>query len=224
VIHVSLGRAPSACYIVQEAALREEAAQAAAGAATKAAAAHAELRTRCERIVAEERQQMTARLEDSERRHGARLAQVEQEAMRKVELLQAAHMEAQAAARQEALDQQVRPLMLYGIHLGKMKHCELVRHMFLGSARHKLAVCPTQNSVLVRGDPECKKSVASLLRLGQALLGARLREQAASDAAATAEEHARHIAEVTAQFSAEASELRSEAALTQRRYGLLHVQ
>lgn len=71
------------------------------------------------------------------------------------------------------------------------------------------------------GCGESKKSVISVLRLAQALLEAQLCEQAASDAAATADEHGRHVAEVTAQFSAEASALRSEAALTQRRYGLL---
>ncbi len=92
---------------VQEAALRDEAAQAASAAATAAATALTELRGQCEVIVAEERQQTAARLGDSDRQHGARLAQAEQEATRKVELLQAAHLEAMAAARQEASDQQV---------------------------------------------------------------------------------------------------------------------
>ena len=64
--------------------------------------------------------------------------------------------------------------------------------------------------------------MTSVLHLAQAGLEARLREQAASDAAAAAEEHGRHVAEVTAQFSAEADASRSEAALTQRRQGCSH--
>ena len=56
-----------------------------------------------------------------------------------------------------------------------------------------------------------------MLQLAQALAEARLREQAASDAAAAAEEHGRHVAEVTARVTLEASAVKDEAASTQQR-------
>ena len=96
----------------QEAALRGEAAQATSAAATAATSALADLRKQCEQTVAEVRQQAAARLEEADSRHDARLAQAQVEAMRKVELLQGAHLEAMAAAQQDAAAQQARPSLM----------------------------------------------------------------------------------------------------------------
>ena len=145
---------------LQVAALREEAAQAASVAAAAAASALAELRRQCERTVTDLRQQAAARLEDSDSRHGAKLAQAEQEAARKIELLQAAHLEAVAAARQDAADQQARCLLTYQ-PCGSVKHrIASLEHVQRSSSAQKFQSLFLVDSVNTETAKKCDKCAA----------------------------------------------------------------